>query len=202
MNPVLRWGGAAMVLALAACSSAPPPAPAPVAPPAPALSETDTTFINQAALGGMAEVQFGQLAAQKAGRSQVRDFAQKMVSDHTQLNQQLMQLAQAKGVTPPTELDPAHQAILARLQRERGATFDRDYMRGQIADHQATIALFQRESQEGTDPDLKNLAAQALPTLQQHLQMAQALVAPVSSGHHATYHTTHHTTTHHTGSGS
>jgi putative membrane protein len=197
MNPVLRWGGAAMVLALAACSSNPPPPPAPAAPPAPALNETDNTFINQAALGGMAEVQFGQLAAQKAARPAVKQFGQQMVTDHTPVNQQLMQLAQAKGVTPPADLDPAHQAILARLQRERGATFDRDYMRGQVADHQAMIALFQRESQEGADPDLKNFAGQVLPQLQQHLQMAQSLVAPAPAAHgHATRrHSTHHSGT-------
>ena len=192
MNPVLRWGGAALVLGLAACSSPPPPPAAPVAPPAPALSETDTTFINQAALGGMAEVQFGQLAAQKASRPAVRDFGQQMVTDHTPLNQQLMQLAQAKGITPPADLDPAHQAILARLQRERGATFDRDYMRGQVSDHQAMIALFQREAQEGTDADLKNFATQGLPALQQHLQLAQSLVAPAAT-HHSTRHSSHHT---------
>ena len=113
-----------------------------------------------------------------------------MVTDHTPMNQQLMQLAQAKGVTPPADLDPAHQAILARLQRERGATFDRDYMRGQVSDHQAMIALFQREAQEGSDPDLKNFATQGLPVMQQHLQTAQSLVAPVAT-HHSTRHSTH-----------
>ena len=195
MNPVFRWGGAALVLTVAACSSPPPPPPAPAAPPAPALSDADTTFINQAALSGMAEVQAGQLAATKAGRPAVKQFAQQMVTDHTPVNQQLMQLAQSKGVTPPADLDPAHQAILARLQRERGATFDRDYMRGQISDHQAAVALFQRESQEGTDPDLKSFAGQTLPTLQQHLAMAQKLVAPVATHHTTTHHTTHHSTT-------
>lgn len=186
MNSVLRWGGASLVLAVAACSSPPRPPPPPAAPPPPALSEQDKTFIHQAALSGMAEVQEGQLAAAKAARSAVKQFGQQMVTDHTPVNQQLAQLAQSKGVTPPTDLDPAHAAILARLQRERGVSFDRDYMRNQIADHQAAVALFQRESAEGTDPDLKSFAGQTLPTLQSHLEEAQKLVAPVRRGHSRT----------------
>ncbi len=136
----------------------------------------------------MAEVQEGQLAASKAARAAVKQFGQQMVTDHTPVNQQLAQLAQSKGVTPPADLDPAHQQILTRLQRERGSTFDRDYMRNQIADHQAAVALFQRESQEGTDPDLKNFATQTLPTLQSHLQEAQKLVAPVRPVHRPVHH--------------
>ncbi len=188
MNPVFRWGGAALVLAVAACSSpSPPPPPAPAPPP---ISQTDTTFFNQAALGGMAEVQFGQLASTKAARPAVKSFAQQMVTDHTALNQQLMQLAQTKNVTLPTDLDPAHQAILARLQRERGVIFDRDYVRSQISDHQATIALFQRETTDGSDPDVKNFANQALPQLQSHLSAAQALL-PAPMPRRATHHTSH-----------
>lgn len=178
MNHLTRWAlAAALVLPFAACSSGPPPVTttAPTPPP-PSLSQADRDFINQAAMGGEAEVQLGQLAAQKAAQPQVRDFGQQMVSDHTQLNQQLMQVAQAKGVTPPTSLDPTHAEMLARLQRLRGAAFDRAYLQGQIADHQTTLALFQNEAANGTDPDLKALAAQAVPTIQHHLEEARALV--------------------------
>lgn len=198
MNRILRWGFAAALLPIAACSSNPPPPPVAAAPPPPALNDVDQTFIQQAAVGGMAEVQLGQLAAQKATRPAVKQFGQEMVDQHTPVNQQLMQLAQAKGVTPPSALDPMHQQMFDKLNGAKaGAAWDRDYLRGQIADHRATLALMQREAAEGSDADLKALAAQTAPVVQQHLTEATALVGPAPA---ATTHrraTRHHTTTHH-----
>jgi putative membrane protein len=189
------WAFAAL-LPIAACSSNPPPAPPAAVAPAP-LSQADTDFMNQAALGGLAEVQMGQLAAQKATKPDIRQFAQQMVDQHTQVNQQLTQLAQSKNVTPPTTLDPAMQQNMTRLQRERGVAFDRDYVRQQIAGHQAQLALFQREASEGSDADVKAFAAQVAPTIQQHLDDARKLMpaAPAHAAPHARSHA--RTTTHH-----
>jgi putative membrane protein len=186
MNRFTRWGlTAAVLLPMAACSgtNTPPPVPA---PPPPALSQMDRDFITQAGAGGLAEVQLGALAAKQAARPAVRQFGQQMVDAHTPLNQQLDSLAQAKGITPPANLDPAHQAILTRLQREHGARFDSDYLRGQVADHQAQLNLFQTEANEGTDPDLKNFAATNAPMIQQHLTAARGLLTPARVIRHHT----------------
>lgn len=193
MNRFVPWAAAALLLPIAACSNNPPPAPPAAVAPAP-MTQMDTDFLNQAALGGLAEVQMGQLAVQKATNPEVKQFAQQMVDQHTQVNQQLMQLAQSKSVTPPTTLDPAMQQNMTRLQRERGAAFDRDYVRQQVAAHQAQVALFQREAAEGSDPDVKAFAAQTLPTLQQHLDEARKLMpaAPAHAAPHAAHRTTHH----------
>lgn len=174
MKRYARWGFALLLLPLAGCGGREEaPMAAPAAPPP--LASADATFITQAGMGGLDEVQDGQIALQKATRPAVRQFAQQIVTDHTQVNQQLTALAQRKGVTPPTAPDPQQAAEAQKLQGLRGRAFDREYVRDQLTDHQQAIALFQQEAQQGTDPDVKAFAEQTLPALQQHLQMAQAL---------------------------
>jgi len=149
----------------------------------PTLSTSDATFINTAAAGGAAEVQFGQLAAQKGGTQAVRRFGQQMVDDHSKINQELMQLAQQKKISPSTGMDATHQAAYDDLQKLRGRAFDRQYLQGQVQDHQATVQAFQQEAQSGTDPDVKAFAARNLPTIQRHLDELQKMTA--AGGHRA-----------------
>jgi putative membrane protein len=178
-----RWGFALILLPIAACSSTPPPPPPPAAPPAPPpLTEQDSGFINQAALGGLSEVQDGQLAATQGARAAVKAFGQQMVTDHTQANQQLTTLASAKGVTPPTTLSDADKAMLTKLSALHGRAFDMAYLRGQIAGHMQMVKLLEQEIAQGTDPDLKAFAQSTLPEVQAHLAKARALtgVRPVS----------------------
>jgi putative membrane protein len=151
--------------------------PAPIVPAAPALSAADQSFIQTAAMGWLAEMQLAQLAQQKTHSAEVRRFATRMVQDHTPNNQQLAQLAQQKGVTPPSSLDDAHQQELTKLQGESGSQFNRDYIASQISGHQAMLDVFQSEVQNGQDPDLKNFAQQTIPGIQSHLTMAQGLQA-------------------------
>lgn len=136
---------------------------------------SDQQFVTKAAQGGMAEVQLGQLAAQRAASNDVKQFGQRMVKDHTQANNQLKQLAQQKGITPPQDMGDEHKATMARLSNLSGAEFDREYMNHMVEDHTEDVSLFQREAQQGQDPDLKALAAKTVPTLQEHLQMARSI---------------------------
>jgi putative membrane protein len=145
------------------------------------LSAADKRFIEDAAKGGMAEVQAGQLAAQKAQSPQVRSFAQMMVDDHTKANAELMQLASARNMTPPAELDRSHRSAMEKLQKQSGAEFDREYMKQQVADHKKTVALFEKQAKSGQDPQLKAWAEKTLPTLREHLKMAQNNESQASS---------------------
>lgn len=133
----------------------------------------DQRFMMKAAQGGMAEVQLGQLAVQHAGSQAVKDFGQRMVDDHSKANDQLKQLAAQKNVTLPTEVDAKDKATMDRLSNLNGAAFDRAYMRDMVADHKKDIAEFQREANNGKDPDVKAWASQTLPTLQTHLSLAE-----------------------------
>lgn len=135
------------------------------------------TFAKKAAAGGLAEVQIGQMAADKATDPDVKSFAQRMVTDHTKANDELQQLASTKGWTLPTELDAKHRSTMARLQKQSGAAFDRTYMNAMVADHNTDVAEFRSYSQSGADPELKSWAATTLPTLEEHQKLAKETAA-------------------------
>src|SRR6185312_511389 len=144
------------------------------------LSASDQKFMKEAAQGGEAEVQLGQLAQQKAESPDVKAFGQRMVDDHTKANDQLKQVASQKGVTLPSQPDAKDKAEKARLEKMSGAQFDKAYINYMVADHKKDVADFQREASHANDPDVKNFAQSTLPTLQSHLQQAES-IAPKQS---------------------
>ncbi len=139
------------------------------------LSASDQKFMKEAAQGGAAEVELGQLALQKAESPDVKAFGQRMVDDHTKANDQLKQVASEKGVTLPTQPDAKDTAEKARLEKMSGAQFDKAYMNYMLADHKKDVADFQKEASHANDPDVKNFAQTTLPTLQSHLQQAESI---------------------------
>lgn len=140
-----------------------------------ALTSAETSFVQQAAAGGMAEVEAGQLAESKAQSTKVKAFAQHMVQEHTANNKLLMGIAQSKGVTLPPSSDATHEAQIAKLRDQSGATFDRNYIAAQVTGHQQMEQLLRTELSSGADPDLKAYAQKTLPAVQQHLQLARQL---------------------------
>ena len=142
-----------------------------------ALSAADKAFAMKAASGGMAEVQMGQLAQQNATLPQVKQFGQKMATDHAQANQELQQIAQRENLQLPAQPNSKDMAGARQLGNLRGSAFDGAYSRDMVRDHQQDVADFQKEAQSGQNPALKAFARKYLPTLRQHLQMAQALAS-------------------------
>jgi putative membrane protein len=139
------------------------------------LSSGDRSFVENAAAGGLAEVQDAKLAQQKSASNDVKQFAGLMITDHTQANNELKQIAQSKGITPPTAPTRAQQMAQEDLKKMSVGAFDRQYMKQQVDDHQKTVTLFQAEASSGQDAQLKAYAQKYLPKLQQHLEMAQSL---------------------------
>lgn len=137
------------------------------------LSRGDRKFLEKAAKDGMAEVELGQIAAQKASSDQVRQFAQQMVQEHTRANEQLQSIAQSQGLTLPTELDRSHRRDIEKLQKLSGAEFDKEYMERMVDDHQKDVKLFRKQAEDGEHPQLKQFAADTLPGLEHHLSMAK-----------------------------
>jgi putative membrane protein len=137
------------------------------------LSDADREFIKKAAIGGIAEVELGNLATQRASRPTVREFGAKMVKDHGAANAELATLAQTKGVQTPTALDAEHQALRDRLMALQGPDFDRAYMQEMVRDHTQDVAEFEKASQTASDPDVKAWAAGKLPILREHLALAR-----------------------------
>lgn len=186
--PYRRLALAVCLLPLAACSGG-PSLPAPygssassntstgMSSNASSLSVADQSFLTQAAYGGFGEVALGELAARRAASPAVRDFGQRMVDEHGAANRELAQLAQSKGATPPMAPDPGRQAVASSLATLDGTAFDRQYISQQRSEHDVAIALFEAESRDGSDVDLRDFARRALPTLRSH----QAQLTTLSS---------------------
>ena len=138
------------------------------------VTAEDREFLTTAIQAGLAEVQLARLALETAKDEQVRAFAERMVEEHTAANQQLVSLAETAGMTPPTAMDQRHQDLHRQLSELAGAEFDRQYMQGQVEDHQTAVELYTTEATQPRGP-VDQLAGQLLPALQQHLQMARQI---------------------------
>lgn len=140
----------------------------------------DLAFMNDAAPGGMAEVELGRMASKQATDSEVKRFAAQMITDHTKAGEELKQLAQGKKVMLPAEVLPAHKEVMEKLAKLNGAEFDREYVKAMVAAHEKDVTAFNATAQGATDADVKAFAAKTLPTLQMHLQMIKDLDVKMS----------------------
>jgi putative membrane protein len=163
----------AMAAAPAFAQTAAPPEHKEHAPKAAAKPASDQQFVMNVAKDGMAEVELGKLAQEKASSADVKKFAQRMVDDHSKANDELKTLAQNKNITLPTAVDATHKAHVDRMSKLSGEAFDRAYMQDMVADHRKAVEAFRMESKTGKDADVKAWAAKTLPTLEEHLKMAQ-----------------------------
>ncbi len=146
------------------------------------MKSSDAKFAMKAAQGGMAEVQLGQLAAQKATNPDVKAFGQQMVDDHSKANDHLKAVASQENMTLPTTLDAKDQALYTKLQGLSGADFDKLYVKSMVKDHQEDVKQFQKEADKGKDPQIKNFASETLPVLQQHLSKIQSIASNMGGG--------------------
>jgi putative membrane protein len=140
------------------------------------LAEADQTFVEKAAQDSIAEIDLGELAKERAVSEEVKQFAQRMIDDHGKANEQLEEIAKTKGAVIPTEAGEEHSKVRAELADLKGEEFDQKYMAAMAEDHQKAVDLFQKQAEEGLDPELKAFAEQTLPTIKEHLTQAQSMV--------------------------
>ena len=138
------------------------------------LPTADLKFVEKVAADGLAEVEFGKLAQQKAHSDDVKKFAERMVSDHTKANDQLKPIASAKNVVLPSGLSKKDQKELDHLAKLDADKFDREYMKHMVSDHKKDVKAFEKEAKKGKDDDVRNFASSTLPTLEEHLRLAEA----------------------------
>jgi putative membrane protein len=150
-------------------------------PAASSLSQRDRRFIEKAVRGGMAEVELGQLAEQRAHSPKVKAFGQRMVNDHSNADKTLERIASSKGVTIPVGLEKEAQRKYDRLEKLSGARFDREYMATMVSHHEKDISAFKKEERSAKDGDVKSFARTTLPTLEEHLTIAEADRASIRS---------------------
>jgi predicted outer membrane protein len=141
------------------------------------MSSADQKFIMMAAMGGMAEIEMARLALQKSASDSVKQYAQKMIDDHTMSGDELKQLAAMKGVTLPMQPDAKHMAMMAKMQKLSGMEFDMMYVKeAGVKAHEKMEKLYMKESMSGMDNDAKAFAAKTLPAVRMHLQMAREMM--------------------------
>ncbi|MET0391870.1 MAG: DUF4142 domain-containing protein [Chitinophagaceae bacterium] len=140
-----------------------------------ATDEATSDFLVRAADGGMAEVQLGELAQQKATNAAVKEFGAMMVQDHTAANNQVKALAAGRNVTLPASVSDEHKKKADDLSKKSGKDFDKAFMSAMVSDHEKTIDLFKSGAEKSNDPDVKTFANNTLPKLQHHLDSARAI---------------------------
>lgn len=140
----------------------------------PAMAPQD--FVANAASGGLFEVQSSKLALERSKTPAVQEFAQMMITDHTAANEELNTIAEAKGLTVPTEIAGPPAEHMAAVQAAEGDSFDQVYMQHQAQAHQETIAMFEAEAQNGGDADLRAFAEKTLPVLNKHAEHIQGMM--------------------------
>ena len=148
---------------------------APTAASAPRATHADSSFLKDAAEAGHAEIDAGNLAMQKGNAADVKSFAQKMVDDHKKAHAELEALAGSKGVKLPAEATMVAKGKAKILEKRDGTGFDHAYAENQVSAHKDAVKLFEKAAKDAKDADVKAWAAKTLPTLQHHLQEAQAL---------------------------
>jgi putative membrane protein len=139
------------------------------------LSKSDRRFIRKAAEGNLAEVALGRLAEQNSQDSSVKAFGERMVQDHSQANQQLTTVAQNLNVTLPTSPSSSDQKVMDKLSGLSGPAFDKAFARDMVRGHRMDVRAFEHEAKHGRDPDVKQFAESTLPTIREHLAMAEKL---------------------------
>jgi putative membrane protein len=144
-------------------------------------NDADHLFIKEASIGGMAEVEAGKLAQQRAQRPEVKDFARQMVAGHAKASDSLGSLEKTTNMAAPKDLDMDHKVVRAQLSALKGAAFDQAYVRAQIMDHQKTAQLLEWEIGSGQSDQVKAYAKATLPIVLDHLQHAQMLLTELTS---------------------
>jgi putative membrane protein len=135
----------------------------------------DKMFLRHAAEGGMAEVKLGELAMQKAGSEDVKSFGQKMVDDHTALNNEMAPIADSMGVRVPKKLNKQDQAEYDKLSGLSGTDFDTEYLTAMVKDHHKDLHEFREEAASTTDPTLKAAVEKGRSVIREHTMMVDKL---------------------------
>ena len=135
--------------------------------------ERDEAFVKEADEINLAEEKIGKLAQDDASAAAIKQFGERLVTDHTKMNKELRDIAQKKGINCPDKLDQKHQQLMDQLVQIEGADFDRAFSKDMVAGHEKAVEKFEAEAKNGQNAEIKAWAEKWLPTLREHLKMAQ-----------------------------
>lgn len=153
-------------------------------PPARAQSDpTDAQIAHVAVTANAIDVEMGEIARRRASDQRVREFAGRMITDHTAVNEQAAALAGRLGVTPEDNaisrsLRAGAKAAADTLEAAPAAEFDRDYMKHEVEYHRAVLEALDETLIPGTENgELRTLLEQARGAIAAHLAHAEELHA-------------------------
>jgi putative membrane protein len=143
-------------------------------PASSAQNMADQSFVSETMQGNLAEVQLAQLAQQKSQSQDVKQFAQKLANDHSQMNQKWFEpVAKQLNVSEPKGPSKKDKKLMAKLEGLSGDEFDKEYITAMVKDHQDDLKKFKQEADGSQDPTLKQIAQQGSTVISQHLQLAE-----------------------------
>jgi len=149
------------------------------------LTPADQEFVSTASEAGAAEVAMAKVATDRAASVEVKNFASRMTSDHEKVGDKLKTIASNKHIDVKDQPSKRDKAEIEKLSKLSGASFDREYVKEQLSAHKEAVALFQKESKSAKDSDLKQFAANSLPTLEDHLRSVEQLSKALTPSSHA-----------------
>lgn len=137
----------------------------------------DVEFAQTAAMGGMMEVQLGELAEKQGENPKIKEFGKMMVTDHSKVNDKLKSIAAKQSIELPKALDEKHQKKVDKLAKLQGAEFDKAYAEAMTKAHEKDLKLFQKEAKKGDDAELKAFALETSTVIQQRLDHIKGIAA-------------------------
>lgn len=143
------------------------------------MRSSDTIFAMQTAQRGVAEIEMGKLAAERASNPDVKAFAEQMIADHSKASERLRNIAEKQNLTLPTTMNGQQQALYDLLKSKTGADFDKAYVDDAEKDHEQEVKRFQQEADKGKDEQIKSFAAETLPIIQAHLEKIKAIQSKI-----------------------
>jgi putative membrane protein len=168
-----------LALTLASCHKRDETQPSPTARDQNARP-ADADFLVEAAQANKAEIDAGRIAVAKTSNNDVKRFAQHMIEDHSTAYSDLKDLAYKKDFRVPSSPSQEQLKAALKLGEVSGADFDRQYMDLMVKDHEKAVSLFEKNSMQAKDADVRDWAGKILPTLQKHLKMAKETNAKVT----------------------
>ncbi len=139
------------------------------------ISKLDHDFVTKATESGLAEVELAKVAKQKASSAEVREYADKLQSDHKKATDKLLNLVKGSGIDVPKRLSESHRMLIDRMSKIGDDRFEREFMTTQIKEHESDIKLYRSEAEHGGNDELKKLAAETADLLQKHVEMARTI---------------------------
>jgi putative membrane protein len=140
------------------------------------------SFVKEAAEGAATEVALGRVAQEKGSSDAVKQFGKRMVDDHSKAAEELKQAAAMARIAVPSETPKKAKKAQDKLSKLSGAEFDRAYAKMMVSDHKVDVKDFENEARNGAIPAVRSFAANTLPTLKEHLKLAEELYASVRKG--------------------